>query len=33
MRQFLLAQALENRIRRFKANLDAVAELAQEGAQ
>ena len=30
LRQFLLVQALENRISRFKANLDAVAELAQE---
>ena len=30
---FLLAQALENRISRFKANLDAVAELAQDARQ
>ncbi len=33
MRQFLLAQALEGRLGRFKDNLDAVAELAQEGAR
>jgi hypothetical protein len=30
MREFLLIQALEARVSRFKMNLNAVAELAQE---
>ena len=30
LKVFLMVQALENRISRFKLNLDAVAELAQE---